>query len=89
MSLTLICMRLADMDVVHPNMTVRTCSKCGHEVGVYPSSMRAIEDHGGEPRATLMCYVCKPVSRPTPLPPGGLHEVFESVANDAHIKPSS
>lgn len=40
----LVVMRLADMTVVHPAQdNTRSCSKCGHIVGIYPSGQKALK----------------------------------------------
>jgi ribosomal protein S27E len=53
---SLICMRFADMRVLHDETnTEHTCALCGHTLGIYPSGMRAIREHPG---ITLLCQVC-------------------------------
>jgi hypothetical protein len=40
----LVAMRLEDMHVVHPDQdNTRSCSKCGHIVGIYPSGQKALK----------------------------------------------
>jgi hypothetical protein len=51
----LVCTRLADMTVVHPEQTQEHCSQCQHMVGVYPTGQRAIKDY---PEMKIMCNVC-------------------------------
>lgn len=75
----LIVMRLADMERVHPEQIVATCSSCGHEVGVYPSGQKIMRKIRG---VKLVCQVCR-----TPgdggaavvLAPGALEERKQSV----------
>lgn len=53
---TLICMRLADMAVVHPAQdNSRVCSKCGERVGIYPSGQKAIK---ANPGIEIVCSRC-------------------------------
>jgi hypothetical protein len=51
----LVCTRLSDMTVVHPEQTQELCSQCQHMVGVYPTGQRAIKDY---PEMKIMCNVC-------------------------------
>ena len=53
--ITLVCMRLSDMHVVHPEQVEKTCGECGRTVGVYPSGQKALRDH---PDAKIQCQVC-------------------------------
>ena len=51
----LICTRLGDMTVMHPEQVEKICTKCGHVVGVYPTGQRAIRDY---PDMKVVCSVC-------------------------------
>jgi hypothetical protein len=53
--LELVCMRLADMYVVHPDQIERTCHNCGHTVGIYPSGQNAIKLR---PDIKIICARC-------------------------------
>lgn len=73
---TLTCMRLADMAVVHPQMTAGYCSGCLRPVGIYPSGQRVIKQRGE--RVDVVCHVCRPAGGAQPAP-GALAEVGQSV----------
>lgn len=81
MSVTLVCMRLADMAVVHPQQdNSRKCSRCVHQVGIYPSGQSVLDRH---PDMVIVCQIC---AETTPfdigvLAPGADRELFESVPN--------
>jgi hypothetical protein len=51
----LICTRLEDMTLNHPEQTNELCSKCQHAVGVYPTGQRAIRDY---PSMQIVCSKC-------------------------------
>lgn len=51
----LVCTRLVDMHVVHPDQIERPCSKCGKLVGVYPTGQRALERY---PKMKIICAPC-------------------------------
>lgn len=53
----LVCTRLADMTVMHPLQIEKTCHKCGHTVGVYPSGQDALKRW---PNMEITCSVCDP-----------------------------
>jgi hypothetical protein len=53
--MTLVCMRLCDMHVMHPEQIHELCSKCQHVVGVYPSGQRAMLKH---PEMKILCAIC-------------------------------
>lgn len=72
----LIVMRYADMTVVHPDMAIDKCARCGHEVGVYPSGQMTMKMYPGT--VELVCSVCKPPPPGTPLAPGALDEPMQS-----------
>lgn len=52
---TLICTRLEDMTLNHPDQTHELCSKCQHAVGVYPTGQRAMRDY---PDMVIVCSAC-------------------------------
>lgn len=72
----LIVMRLADMHVVHPKQITARCSRCGHDVGVYPSGQRVMREI---PRVKLVCQVCKMPEPYAKLAPGAREERAQSV----------
>jgi hypothetical protein len=51
----LVCTRLADMTVMHPDQVCELCSKCQHPVGVYPTGQRAIKNY---PDMKILCAQC-------------------------------
>jgi hypothetical protein len=51
----LVCTRLADMTVMHPDQVCELCSQCQHPVGVYPTGQRVLTKH---PDMKIMCSVC-------------------------------
>ena len=52
----LVVMRLTDMHVVHPGQdNTRSCSQCGHIVGIYPSGQKALKRY---PQAKIVCARC-------------------------------
>jgi hypothetical protein len=51
----LVCTRLSDMTVMHPEQTQELCSKCQHVVGVYPTGQRAIKNY---PDMKILCAQC-------------------------------
>jgi hypothetical protein len=53
--MTLVCTRLIDMTVTHPQQTQELCSKCQHIVGVYPTGQRAIKKY---PQMKILCSLC-------------------------------
>jgi hypothetical protein len=72
----LIVMRLADMTRVHPEQITGTCSRCSHEVGVYPSGQQIMKRH---PNIRLVCQVCRSPGAKAVLAPGAEFEPFQSV----------
>jgi hypothetical protein len=81
----LICMRLADMKVTHPEQVTDLCFKCGHEVGIYPSGQRALKRH---PRTQIVCVRCaKPKEFDLGMPAAETREEYE--AEHAASKPVS
>ena len=53
---TLVCMRLKDMQRVHPYQdNSHVCSKCGERVGIYPSGQSALK---GNPAMPIICAIC-------------------------------
>jgi ribosomal protein S27E len=69
-------MRLSDMHRMHPEQITSHCSKCGHEVGIYPSGQRVLKEH---PSTRIICQICRG-DRPdiAILAPGAEHEILES-----------
>jgi hypothetical protein len=56
MTAELVAMRLANMARVHPAQdNSRACSKCGRQVGIYPSGQRALRHN---PKIKIVCEVC-------------------------------
>jgi hypothetical protein len=51
----LVCMRLAEMSVVHPDQSWELCSMCQHTVGVYPSGQKAMKHW---PNMKIVCSRC-------------------------------
>lgn len=51
----LICMRFADMHMVHPDQSWELCHKCDHTVGVYPSGQKALNRW---PNIKITCVHC-------------------------------
>lgn len=76
---TLVCMRLADMQRVHPKQDEsRVCSVCGSQVGIYPSGQRIIK---AEPWTVILCNHCYDDGGLATeiLVPGAIDEPWESV----------
>ena len=72
----LICMRLDEMFRVHPDQITRNCSKCGAEVGIYPSGQAVLVEHGD--RVDIICNHCQPIGTSAGLAPGALEESSQS-----------
>jgi DNA-directed RNA polymerase subunit RPC12/RpoP len=52
----LIVMRLADMERIHPNQdNSHVCSKCGQQVGIYPSGQMYLKER---PNLDIICSRC-------------------------------
>ena len=51
----LICTRIANMTVTHPEQVEKICTKCGHVVAVYPTGQRALAQW---PDTPIVCSVC-------------------------------
>jgi hypothetical protein len=76
---TLLCMRLDDMLVVHPEQIETPCSRCNHICAVYPSGQAIM----AKMKTEIVCNVCATESeRGSPLAPGAQAESFQS-----HRKP--
>jgi DNA-directed RNA polymerase subunit RPC12/RpoP len=76
----LITMRLADMRRVHPNQITGKCSRCGEEVGIYPSGQEALKKHKD---LRIVCHICRPWDgTPEKLAPGAFEERWESKERD-------
>ena len=49
-------MRLADMEVVHPQQdNSHKCGRCQHQLGMYPSGQAALRK---DPTMEVVCQVC-------------------------------
>jgi hypothetical protein len=72
----LVTMRLKDMERVHPDQTTRSCSNCGHTVGIFPSGQNALKT---VPDLKIVCQKCVPPSDLNVVLPGALREATESV----------
>lgn len=74
----LICMRLDEMLLVHPDQITLKCSKCQNAVGVYPSGQNVIQLYGK--RVEIMCNHCDTTHPGSPrlLAPGAEAETFQS-----------
>jgi hypothetical protein len=53
----LLCMRLDEMSVVHPDQITEVCSKCNEPVGIYPSGQQIILQYGRH-NVELICNRC-------------------------------
>jgi hypothetical protein len=62
--MALVCMRLSDMHVMHPDQSWELCSKCQHTVGVYPTGQRALAKY---PNMKIICQRCTSME----VQPGG------------------
>lgn len=82
----LIVMRLRDMRRVHPQMRSEfNCSRCGEQVGIFPSGQSLIQSRGRE-NVEIVCGVCNgPVTGI--LTTEAIREVGESVPADPTKKP--
>lgn len=74
----LVCMRLDDMHRIHPKQdNSRSCIRCGHQVGIYPSGQEAL---ARDPTLDIICPHCLPGWRNSfVLAPGAENEPFESM----------
>jgi ribosomal protein S27AE len=72
----LIVMRLADMWRTRPDQdNSRVCSKCGEQVGIYPSGQAVLRER---PQTAIVCNVCyEPTSGVNIPAPGALEEARE------------
>jgi hypothetical protein len=71
----LVCMRLKDMTRIHPHQISSHCSRCGEEIGIFPSGQRIMKQYPG---IKLVCQECRGHYDVTYLAPGALTEPFES-----------
>lgn len=75
----LLCMRLADMNLIHPQQDdSRVCGRCGERVGIYPSGQWVLQCR---PDVEIVCQVCAeqdPAQVQVPAP-GALEEVGEGI----------
>lgn len=82
MKAKLLVMRLRDMKRVHPQMRSEfSCSKCGEQVGIYPSGQSVIEAKGRE-NVEIVCDVCNGPFTGGILTTEAIREVGESVSFD-------
>jgi hypothetical protein len=79
----LVVMRLDDMDRRHPSQdNSRVCSKCGAQVGIYPSGQKVLKN---DPSYVIICSHCVDMSTNNinvHLAPGSLEEAFESIRKE-------
>ena len=71
----LIVMRLADMVIVHPEQITGSCARCGHEVGIYPSGQKVMQQY---PDVEIVCEKCQQPGPGVTLAPGAEIEPFQS-----------
>jgi hypothetical protein len=71
----LLCMRLADMTVVHPDQITAACSQCGEMIAIYPSGQRVMREF---PDVELICQICKQPGEHATLAPGAERERLQS-----------
>lgn len=77
----LLCMRLADMQKIHPLMSLAEyCERCGAPLGVYPSGQRILAEKGRE-HIELVCNRCAPSPVVGLMLPETLNEVRDSIPN--------
>ena len=72
----LICIRLDEMFRVHPEQIILNCSKCGEQVGVYPSGQGVLAEYGD--RVDIICNHCQPPGIAAGLAPGAHAESSQS-----------
>jgi hypothetical protein len=72
----LICMRLADMERVHPDQVIMSCSECRERCGVFPSGQGILQRF---PHAKVVCQVCRQPGEQSALAPGAEFEPYQSV----------
>lgn len=75
----LIVMRLADMRRVHPEQITGKCSACGHEVAIYPSGQKIMQEFKA---VRLLCSHCRDPGKGALLAPGAREEAKQSVKKD-------
>jgi len=52
----LLVMRLVDMGRIHPKQdNSKVCSKCGHQVGIYPTGQKWLKKY---PKTVIICPQC-------------------------------
>lgn len=69
--------RASDMFVAHPDTDyTHVCSRCGEEVGIYPSGQRVLRQHTN---VILMCNRCAPQGVGWQLAPGAAIEPSQSL----------
>src|SRR5262245_12212418 len=77
--ISLICMRLTHMAVVHPEQITAPCTRCGCSCGIYPSGQKIIERYGE--RVKVVCHLCARAAGMSTdhLAPGAEDEPAQSV----------
>jgi hypothetical protein len=77
----LVCMRLADMHVVHPDQSWGLCHKCQHTVGIYPSGQKALKRW---PHTKITCVRCaKPEDFDIAIPAAETREEYLAEKRDS------
>ena len=77
----LVCMRLKDMTVVHPDQGWELCSKCQHTVGIYPSGQKALDRW---PHTKIICAQCaKPDDFDIAIPAAETREEYLAEKRDS------
>jgi hypothetical protein len=81
----MICTRLKDQTVMHPDQTQELCSQCQHMVSVYPTGQRAIKNY---PDMKIICTVCaKDALEPGDVvaPAGSLKEFIQEARSSVPV----
>jgi hypothetical protein len=69
-------MRADEMIIAHPDTDyTHTCQKCEATVGIYPSTVKLMQEH---PNVVLICNHCMGQSMLHPLVPGAEAEIMSS-----------
>lgn len=82
----LICTRLIDMKVMHPDQVTLTCHECGLPVGVYPSGQKALKRY---PKMEITCAKCAEMT-PQRLvedafPAGSIEEIIQETRDSKPV----
>ena len=80
----LVVMRLIDMRRIHPGQdNTRVCSKCGFQVGIYPSGQAALK---ANPGAVIICALCaSPQESDEAQPAGSWPEIAQEVRDSQDV----